>query len=109
MYVASRFLMVGSFQPHSYSYQWNAGLMWLHILSDVLISAVYFRIPFVLLLSIRKRLDLSFSWMFALFGAFIPTSSNEEQDRLSGYGLGANSYVRKPLTSMASLTSVCTG
>lgn len=27
----------------------------------------------------------------------ILTSSNEEQDRLKGYGLGANSYVRKPV------------
>jgi two-component system response regulator len=27
----------------------------------------------------------------------ILTSSNEEQDRLQGYGLGANSYVRKPV------------
>jgi two-component system, response regulator len=25
------------------------------------------------------------------------TSSNEEQDRINGYGLGANSYVRKPV------------
>jgi two-component system, response regulator len=27
----------------------------------------------------------------------ILTSSNEEADRISGYGLGANSYVRKPV------------
>jgi two-component system response regulator len=27
----------------------------------------------------------------------ILTSSNEEQDRIAGYGLGANSYVRKPV------------
>lgn len=27
----------------------------------------------------------------------ILTSSNEEQDRIRGYGLGANSYVRKPV------------
>jgi two-component system, response regulator len=27
----------------------------------------------------------------------ILTSSNEEADRINGYGLGANSYVRKPV------------
>jgi two-component system, response regulator len=27
----------------------------------------------------------------------ILTSSNEEMDRINGYGLGANSYVRKPV------------
>ena len=34
-------------------------------------------------------------------GSYLPvvilTSSNEEQDLLKGYGLGANSYVRKPV------------
>lgn len=32
-----------------------------------------------------------------LLPVVVLTSSNEEQDRLNGYGLGANSYVRKPV------------
>jgi PAS domain S-box-containing protein len=61
----------GGFQPHGYCYQWNSGLVWLHVISDTLVAASYFTIPFALLWFIRKRRDLPFSWMFALFGLFI--------------------------------------
>src|SRR6267143_1953789 len=60
----------GDFQPHGFCYRWNSGL-WLNILSDALIALAYFTIPFTLLWFIRKRRDLPFSWMFALFGVFI--------------------------------------
>jgi hypothetical protein len=41
------------------------------VLSDLLIALAYFAIPVILVWLIRKRRDLPFSWMFALFGAFI--------------------------------------
>jgi len=63
--------MSGTFQPHGYCYQWNAGLVWLHVISDVVIAVAYFTIPLTLMFFIRKRRDLPFSWMFALFGLFI--------------------------------------
>jgi len=61
----------GDFMPHGYCYLWNPGLVWLHVVSDMLIALSYFTIPITLLWFMRKRRDLPFSWMFGLFGAFI--------------------------------------
>lgn len=61
----------GGFQPHGFCYQWNTGLVWLNVLSDLTIGLAYFAIPVILLWFIRKRTDLPFSWMFGLFGVFI--------------------------------------
>ncbi|MGA2094934.1 MAG: PAS domain S-box protein [Candidatus Acidiferrum sp.] len=61
----------GGFQPHGFCYQWNTGLVWLNVLSDLLIALAYFGIPLILLRFIRKRKDLPFSWIFGLFGVFI--------------------------------------
>jgi two-component system response regulator len=46
-------------------------------------------------LEVLRRLRLNDATK--LLPVVILTSSNEEQDRLKGYGLGANSYVRKPV------------
>ena len=61
----------GNFEPHGYCYLWNAGLVWLNVISDGLIAAAYFAIPVALLWFVRKRRDIPFSWMFGLFGVFI--------------------------------------
>jgi PAS domain S-box-containing protein len=59
------------FMPHGYCYLWNAGLVWLHVVSDALIALAYFTIPVTLLWFVRKRRDLPFNWIFVLFGIFI--------------------------------------
>jgi PAS domain S-box-containing protein len=61
----------GDFRPHGYCYLWNTGLVWLHVVSDLLIAIAYFSIPVALVWFVRKRRDLPFSWMFGLFGLFI--------------------------------------
>jgi hypothetical protein len=78
----------GDFMPHGFCYLWNPGLVWLHLVSDTLISISYLSIPITLL------------------PVVILTSSNEDRDRLQGYGLGANSYVRKPVDFTAFVEAV---
>jgi hypothetical protein len=59
------------FMPHGYCYMWRPGLVWLHVVSDVLIALAYFSIPFTIVYFIRKRRDVPFNWMFVCFGLFI--------------------------------------
>lgn len=59
------------FMPHGFCYSWNAGLVWLHVISDSLIALSYLSIPVTLVYFIRKRRDLPFNWMFVSFGIFI--------------------------------------
>ncbi len=61
----------GDFSPHGFCYLWNPRLIWLHVVSDLLIATAYFTIPVALLWVIRKRRDLAFGWLVALFGVFI--------------------------------------
>jgi len=71
MNVLTQLFSSGDFQPHGFCYAWNSRLVWLHVFSDVLIAAAYFTIPLTLVRILRRRRDIPFSWMFALFGAFI--------------------------------------
>jgi CheY-like chemotaxis protein len=53
------------------------------------------KLPKVDGLEVLRRLRTNESTKF--LPVVILTSSNEEQDRINGYSLGANSYVRKPV------------
>lgn len=46
-------------------------MLWLNVISDGLIAASYFSIPFSLAFFVWKRKDLEFRRLFVLFGAFI--------------------------------------
>ncbi len=59
---------------HGHCYLWKPEIVWLHVVSDVLITLAYFSIPVILVYFVRKRSDLPFNWMFLMFGAFIYTS-----------------------------------
>lgn len=61
------------FIPHGHCYLWEPGLVWLHLLSDVLIAIAYFSIPIMLVYFVRKREDIPFRNVFLLFGLFIVT------------------------------------
>jgi PAS domain S-box-containing protein len=57
--------------PHGFCLAWDPGLIWLQAGADALIATAYFSIPATLLLFLRKRIDLAFRPVFALFAAFI--------------------------------------
>ena len=56
--------------PHGHCYLWLPGLLWMHVVSDFLIGAVYLGISVILYLLVR-RIRLPFSPVFIAFGLFI--------------------------------------
>jgi hypothetical protein len=65
----------GGFLPHGYCYLWMPGLVGLPVVSDSRIAISYLFIPVTLLHFVRKRRDVSFSWVFPCFGAFVVACS----------------------------------
>lgn len=59
------------FMPHGHCFLWTPGVLWMHVLPDILIAMAYFTIPFVLLFVARRRRDLPFNWLLVWFGVFI--------------------------------------
>jgi len=59
------------FMPHGMCYEWQPGVIWLHVISDAVIALAYYSIPLTLIYFVRKRKDLVFDWMFVCFAIFI--------------------------------------
>src|SRR5512134_1780554 len=59
------------FIPHGHCFLWQPRVLWLHVLSDIGIGVSYYSIPVSLVYVARKRPDLPFRYLFALFSLFI--------------------------------------
>ncbi|MEC4816913.1 MAG: histidine kinase dimerization/phosphoacceptor domain -containing protein [Scytonema sp. PMC 1069.18] len=59
------------FIPHGHCYLWFPGLVWLHLLSDLLITLAYYSIPIMLVYFVSTRPDVPFAWIFWMFSTFI--------------------------------------
>jgi PAS domain S-box-containing protein len=64
-------LFSSDFLPHGTCYLWNPKIVWLHVISDSVITLAYYCIPVALVYLVRKRRDLPFNWIFWMFGLFI--------------------------------------
>jgi len=62
---------LAQFMPHGVCFLWDETLLLLHVVSDSLIALSYFSIPVALIVFVRRRKDLAFSWIFCLFATFI--------------------------------------
>ncbi len=60
-----------SFAPHGYCLLWNPWLIAIHVVADLLIVFAYFAIPVALVLFLRRRPELRYRGLVALFAAFI--------------------------------------
>jgi two-component system NtrC family sensor kinase len=64
-------LFSSDFLPHGTCYLWNPKIVWLHVISDGVITLSYYCIPLALIYLVRKRRDIPFNWIFWMFGLFI--------------------------------------
>jgi len=52
-------------------YLWEPAVLWLNVISDSLIAASYYAIPFLLFFFAKRRRDVGFQAIFVAFGLFI--------------------------------------
>lgn len=65
------FFAINDFAPHGYCLSWKPVLLWLHVISDGLITLAYYSIPLILVYFIRQRKDFPYPWLTVMFAAFI--------------------------------------
>ena len=70
--ILSWFSTSPDFMPHGMCYLWQPGTLWLNVISDSVIAAAYYAIPFTLYYLVReRRREIPFPAIVSMFGAFI--------------------------------------
>ncbi|MDQ8203065.1 PAS domain S-box protein [Pelagicoccus sp. SDUM812003] len=64
-------LFDADFMPHGHCYMWRPDILWLHVISDSLVTLSYFAIPVCLVFLVKRRRGLRFRGAFWLFSLFI--------------------------------------
>jgi signal transduction histidine kinase len=59
------------FMPHGHCYFWRPEIIWLHVISDVLMTIAYYSIPLLIWSFVRKKPGIPFPWLFIGFASFI--------------------------------------
>lgn len=63
--------------PHGYCLNWSSNLLWLHVVSDIVMTISYFSYPFAIAYFVWKRKDLHYRWLYlTFFNAFILTCTS---------------------------------
>lgn len=63
--------LLKTYTPRQVCMFYDARVIWIHVIGDLLTALAYYSIPFGLAYFVRRRRDLAFSWIFWLFAAFI--------------------------------------
>ncbi len=63
---------VERYMPHGYCLLWQPELVWMHVISDMVITIAYFAIPLtIVFLLIKRKQSVPFRWVFVMFALFI--------------------------------------
>jgi PAS domain S-box-containing protein len=61
----------GDYMAHGFCFSWEPGLVWLHVVSDVITGIAYYSIALALFYIAYRRRDIPFNWILFLFALFI--------------------------------------
>ena len=59
------------YMAHGFCFSWEPGLVWLHVMSDIVTGIAYYAITFAMLYYAYRRRDITFYGLLICFAAFI--------------------------------------